>query len=273
MPITRFALLAPLLFAAVSFAADPRVGDAGAKPDPARFDPAWPHMKEWAEAGVAGGIPARKSLKIVKSLKPGDAIQTALDETGKSAEGGVVQLAAGTYEVAKAINVPSNVVLRGENKEMVVILAKPAVKEAMLKQGFMAKGSTPEALAAHMKEQLGIWKTALKVAHDLRRKVRLESARFGGDPADGLADPAPDPEQAATARGLREAFDRVLGAMTLELSTVLVLFELEGLSSPEIAELLGVPVGTVASRLRRAREQFRAHAADLHRTPSERGPT
>lgn len=50
------------------------------------------------------------------------------------------------------------------NKEMVAILAKPAVKEAMLKQGFMARGSTPEALAAHMKEQLGVWKTAIKVA-------------------------------------------------------------------------------------------------------------
>lgn len=38
------------------------------------------------------------------------------------------------------------------NKEMVAVLAKPAVKEAMLKHGFMARSSTPEALGAHMKE-------------------------------------------------------------------------------------------------------------------------
>lgn len=50
------------------------------------------------------------------------------------------------------------------NKEVVAALAKPAVKEAMLKQGFMARSSTPEALAAHMKDQLAIWKTAIKVA-------------------------------------------------------------------------------------------------------------
>ncbi len=50
------------------------------------------------------------------------------------------------------------------NKEMVAVLAKPAIKESMLKQGFMAKSSTPEALTAHMKDQLGIWKTALKSA-------------------------------------------------------------------------------------------------------------
>jgi tripartite-type tricarboxylate transporter receptor subunit TctC len=50
------------------------------------------------------------------------------------------------------------------NKEMVVVLAKPSVRELMLNQGFVAKSSTPEALAAHMKEQLAVWKTALKAA-------------------------------------------------------------------------------------------------------------
>lgn len=50
------------------------------------------------------------------------------------------------------------------NKEMVAVLAKPAVKEAMLKHGFMARSSTPQALAAYMKEQLGVWNSALKAA-------------------------------------------------------------------------------------------------------------
>ena len=34
----------------------------------------------------------------------------------------------------------------------------------MLKHGFMAKSSTPEALAAYIKEQVAVWKTALKAA-------------------------------------------------------------------------------------------------------------
>jgi tripartite-type tricarboxylate transporter receptor subunit TctC len=50
------------------------------------------------------------------------------------------------------------------NKEMVAVLAKPAVKDAMLRQGFMAKSSTPAALASHIQEQLAIWKAALKTA-------------------------------------------------------------------------------------------------------------
>ncbi len=58
---------------------------------------------------------------------------------------------------------PREIVAR-MNKEMVTVLAKPAVREAMLKHGFMAKSSTPEALAAYLKDQLAIWKTALKAA-------------------------------------------------------------------------------------------------------------
>jgi tripartite-type tricarboxylate transporter receptor subunit TctC len=50
------------------------------------------------------------------------------------------------------------------NKAMVATLAKPAVREQMQKHGFMPKSSTPGALAAYMKKQLGVWKTALKDA-------------------------------------------------------------------------------------------------------------
>jgi tripartite-type tricarboxylate transporter receptor subunit TctC len=58
---------------------------------------------------------------------------------------------------------PREVVAR-MNKEIVATLAKPAVKDAMLRHGFMAKSSTPEALTAYLKDQIAIWKTALKSA-------------------------------------------------------------------------------------------------------------
>jgi hypothetical protein len=51
--------------------------------------------------------------------------------------------------------------------------------------------------------------------------------------------------------------DSALGELAPELRTVFVLFELEERTMAEIAELLQIPSGTVASRLRRAREQFR----------------
>jgi len=58
---------------------------------------------------------------------------------------------------------PPEIVAR-MNKEMVAVLAKPSVKELMAKQGFIARSSTTEALATYMKEQLGVWKSALKAA-------------------------------------------------------------------------------------------------------------
>ena len=50
-----------------------------------------------------------------------------------------------------------------------------------------------------------------------------------------------------------------------------MLYELEGLTSPEIAELLEIPLGSVASRLRRAREQFRSAAARVERSLRKEG--
>ena len=50
------------------------------------------------------------------------------------------------------------------NKAMAAALAKPSVVEAVQRHGFIPKSSTPEVLAAYMKEQIGVWKTALQDA-------------------------------------------------------------------------------------------------------------
>jgi RNA polymerase sigma-70 factor (ECF subfamily) len=75
----------------------------------------------------------------------------------------------------------------------------------------------------------------------------------------------------------RQLLDEVLGTLGDELRSVFVLAELEERSVREIAELEGVPQGTVRSRLRTARAKFRGAlerrcARDrLARTP-EPGP-
>jgi len=57
-----------------------------------------------------------------------------------------------------------------------------------------------------------------------------------------------------------EVLDALLDAMDLEQRAVFTLFELEGFTGPEIAELLDVPLPTVYSRLRLARADFAARA-------------
>lgn len=58
---------------------------------------------------------------------------------------------------------PPDIVAR-MNKEMAIVLAKPTVREQMNKQGFIPRSSSPEELAAYMKDQLAVWKAALKDA-------------------------------------------------------------------------------------------------------------
>ena len=63
-----------------------------------------------------------------------------------------------------------------------------------------------------------------------------------------------------------DLLDRVLGQLDETLVEVFVLFDVEGFSTKEVASALDLPEGTVASRLRRAREAFRVAAKRLERT-------
>ena len=64
------------------------------------------------------------------------------------------------------------------------------------------------------------------------------------------------PEAALLAQGERAALRRAIGELPPEFREVIVLRELEELSYKEIAEVAGVPVGTVMSRLARARRRL-----------------
>jgi len=72
-----------------------------------------------------------------------------------------------------------------------------------------------------------------------------------------------DPEELSELMSVRPLLQEILDAMPPAQHAVFVLYEMEELSLPEIAELLGVAPGTVASRLRAAREAFRAAARRL----------
>ena len=104
---------------------------------------------------------------------------------------------------------------------------------------------------------------ALRVASDSRRAVRRRRevpmddaiAETGATHAAGSA--AAPPDAALEQRRALAVLAAILDEMPEEMREAFVLFELEELSAPEVAQLLGVPVGTVASRVRRARQHFR----------------
>jgi RNA polymerase sigma-70 factor (ECF subfamily) len=70
---------------------------------------------------------------------------------------------------------------------------------------------------------------------------------------------SPDPESISAADEERLAVRRLIGALPEEHREVLLLREMEDMSYREIASLTQVPIGTVMSRLARARAALRGH--------------
>lgn len=109
-------------------------------------------------------------------------------------------------------------------------------------------------------ERAFLFSTALRTAADVRKS--LGRRREVHDEAHLAAerDPAPGADERLEDACARRLLDEVLDRLPMDLRAVLVLSDLEELTMAKIAELLAVPPGTVASRLRRARELFVAEA-------------
>ncbi|HET9955051.1 MAG TPA: RNA polymerase sigma factor [Polyangiaceae bacterium] len=105
--------------------------------------------------------------------------------------------------------------------------------------------------------------SALRVAANYRRSSRSRREVHDEELLSEQRDPGPDAAHALDQKRLRQLVDGLMESWPEELRTSFVLFEMEGLSVPEIAELTEAKTGTVASRLRRARELFLAGAKRL----------
>jgi RNA polymerase sigma-70 factor (ECF subfamily) len=101
----------------------------------------------------------------------------------------------------------------------------------------------------------------------IRRRGRRPEVSFDapaatapdGDPLSArLGDTGHDPQQLIERRDLAGPVQAALDALPAEFRTVVVLADIEGLSYDEIAAVAACPVGTVRSRLHRAREALRS---------------
>ncbi len=90
----------------------------------------------------------------------------------------------------------------------------------------------------------------------LRKRSDLASAEFDED-LERFAAPTETPETFALKSSDREMIGRALESLPSEYREVIVLREFEELGYKEIAEIAGIPVGTVMSRLARARQRLR----------------
>jgi RNA polymerase sigma-70 factor (ECF subfamily) len=100
---------------------------------------------------------------------------------------------------------------------------------------------------------------------------RDESLEATGKDAQRLADPTPNPEQAAANSELAAVLAGAIGRLDPRQREVLILRDVEGLSAPEVATILGVTVDTVKSRLHRARVAVRQELAPVLRPAGTNG--
>ena len=106
----------------------------------------------------------------------------------------------------------------------------------------------------------------IRVAADRRRLAHgryevltehVTESTFGRERADD------DPLTMTTRQRARATLDGIMSRMPEEQRIAFALFELDGMTGSEIAELLEVPVGTIRSRLRLARATFEQSVARL----------
>lgn len=96
--------------------------------------------------------------------------------------------------------------------------------------------------------------TAYRVSRDLGRKAHRETLR---DVDTELAN-MPTPEEQLDEKRSCEVIYRLLSELDEDVRAIFVMYEMDGMTMNEIAKLVGLPIGTVGSRLRRAREDFKA---------------
>lgn len=115
-----------------------------------------------------------------------------------------------------------------------------------------------------VKERSFVFGIVMRVAANARRELAAARDREVAD--SDTSEPislVPTAEAAVAREQERATLDEILARIPEERRTIFILFELEELTLTEIAEMLGLPVGTVSSRLRRARQEFQADVARL----------
>jgi RNA polymerase sigma-70 factor (ECF subfamily) len=92
-----------------------------------------------------------------------------------------------------------------------------------------------------------------------RSALSLDDAESSGTFIDAFVSQEPDPEVATIGRERSRNVNETIASLPDEFREVLILRELEELSYREIAEIAKVPIGTVMSRLSRARAMLKEH--------------
>jgi RNA polymerase sigma-70 factor (ECF subfamily) len=141
-----------------------------------------------------------------------------------------------------------------------------AIARRILRDGYAAEDAVQDALVRAWRDLWGLrdpiafdaWMNRLLVraCADQQRRARRTRLDVAIEPID-----TPEPHDAFSQLADRDALDRAFLRLSFDQRAVLVLTHYVGMTGPEVAEVLGIPVGTVASRLHYAIRAMRAELA------------
>jgi RNA polymerase sigma-70 factor, ECF subfamily len=108
---------------------------------------------------------------------------------------------------------------------------------------------------------------AIRIAANFRRKAQRRKEELSDDLPDFARADDEGPEGTLDTAKARQRLARILGELPTDQRIIFEMFELDEMSCPAIAEDLGIPLGTVYTRLRAARTRFAAKARRLALVP------
>lgn len=123
-------------------------------------------------------------------------------------------------------------------------------------------------------ERAFLFRTAAHIAAKVRRSAGRRPETPYADAAEEVAADLPLADELLDQRRARRLLDLALADLPEELAAVIILFEVEGLTTSEVAAALDLRPGTVASRLKRARSALEKrvlfHQRQAHHQESPR---
>lgn len=148
------------------------------------------------------------------------------------------------------------------------LTGRPETADDLFQEVFLKLVRDPGAYKERDRFKSWLFTVARNAAMDqFRREAARREVPLPGDaprgeeggegPAD-MPDPGPDPEGELENKLLGERLEAALAALSVEQREVFYLRHYSELSFREIAELLGVPIGTVLARMSRAAARLRA---------------
>jgi RNA polymerase sigma-70 factor (ECF subfamily) len=130
--------------------------------------------------------------------------------------------------------------------------------EDVYQEVFLVVHRRLDSYGGHCAITTWLFEVCFRVAAGYRRRAHFRREQLVPDAASVsfVAAPTLTPEREVEKRQAADRLQGILSTLNLEQRLVFTMFELDGLTCDQIGETIGVPVGTVYSRLHRARKAF-----------------